>query len=64
VASDKLIKPIGHGFPKKERVFATGIFNAGTNVGAIMAPLTVPWIALNYGWRWAFFMMEQSSPPI
>ena len=50
------IKTVAEWFPKKERAFATGIFNAGTNVGAIVAPLTVPWIALNYGWRWAFIM--------
>jgi ACS family hexuronate transporter-like MFS transporter len=41
-------------FPKKERALATGIFNSGSNVGAIVAPLTVPWIAISYGWRWAF----------
>src|SRR5687767_14902294 len=50
------IKTVAEWFPKKERAFATGIFNAGTNVGAIVAPLTVPWIASNYGWRWAFIM--------
>lgn len=50
------IKTVAEWFPKKERALATGIFNAGTNVGAIVAPLTVPWIALNYGWRWAFIM--------
>lgn len=50
------IKTVAEWFPKKERAFATGIFNAGSNVGAIVAPLTVPWIALNYGWRWAFIM--------
>ena len=33
---------------------ATGVFNSGTNVGAIVAPLTVPWIALHLGWPWAF----------
>jgi ACS family hexuronate transporter-like MFS transporter len=43
-------------FPKKERAFATGIFNAGSNVGAIVAPLTVPWIAVHLGWRWAFIL--------
>ena len=48
------IKATAEWFPKKERAFATGIFNAGSNVGAIVAPLTVPWIALNYGWRMAF----------
>jgi ACS family hexuronate transporter-like MFS transporter len=50
------IKTVAEWFPKKERAFATGIFNAGTNVGAIVAPLTVPWIASTYGWRWAFIM--------
>ncbi len=50
------IKTVAEWFPKKERAFATGIFNAGSNVGAIVAPLTVPWIALNWGWRWAFIL--------
>lgn len=48
------IKTVTEWFPKKERALATGVFNSGTNVGAIVAPLTVPWIALNLGWRWAF----------
>ncbi|HMI54257.1 MAG TPA: MFS transporter, partial [Candidatus Saccharimonadales bacterium] len=43
-------------FPKKERALATGIFNAGTNVGAIITPLLVPWIAWHLGWRWAFVL--------
>ncbi len=50
------IKTVAEWFPKKERAFATGIFNSGTNVGAIVAPLTVPWIAINYGWQWAFIL--------
>ena len=50
------IKTIAEWFPKKERAFATGIFNAGANVGAIVAPLAVPWIALHWGWQWAFIM--------
>jgi MFS transporter, ACS family, aldohexuronate transporter len=50
------IKTVAEWFPKKERAFATGIFNAGSNVGAIVAPLTVPWIAINYGWQWAFIL--------
>jgi ACS family hexuronate transporter-like MFS transporter len=41
-------------FPKRERALATGIFNSGTNVGALLSPLAVPWITLNYGWWWAF----------
>jgi len=43
-------------FPKKERALATGIFNAGTNVGAVVAPAIVPWIALTYSWRAAFIV--------
>jgi MFS transporter, ACS family, hexuronate transporter len=48
------IKTVAEWFPKKERAFATGLFNAGTNVGALVAPLVVPWVTLNYGWYWAF----------
>jgi MFS transporter, ACS family, hexuronate transporter len=51
------IKATAEYFPKKERSFATGIFNSGANVGAILAPLTVPWIALNWGWQSAFIMI-------
>lgn len=50
------IKTVAEWFPKKERAFATGIFNAGTNVGAIVAPLIVPFITLRWGWRWAFII--------
>ncbi len=50
------IKTVAEWFPRRERAFATGLFNAGTNVGAIIAPLVVPWIAINYGWRWAFVL--------
>jgi MFS transporter, ACS family, hexuronate transporter len=48
------IKSVAEWFPKKERALATGIFNAGTNIGAIITPLIVPWIAVHLGWRWAF----------
>lgn len=48
------IKTVAEWFPKKERALATGIFNAGSNVGAIVSPLLVPWIALSFGWQWAF----------
>jgi ACS family hexuronate transporter-like MFS transporter len=48
------IKTVAEWYPKKERALATGIFNSGSNVGAIIAPLVVPWIATHYGWRWAF----------
>ena len=50
------IKTVAEWFPKKERALATGIFNAGTNVGAIATPLFVPWITINWGWRWAFIL--------
>lgn len=51
------IKATAEYFPKKERSFATGIFNSGANVGAILAPLTVPWIRVNWGWEAAFIIM-------
>jgi ACS family hexuronate transporter-like MFS transporter len=48
------IKAVADWFPRKERALATGIFNAGTSVGAMATPLLVPWITLRWGWRWAF----------
>ncbi len=51
------IKATAEYFPKKERSFATGIFNSGANVGAILAPLTVPWIEVNWGWEAAFIVV-------
>ncbi len=48
------IKTVAEWFPVRERALATGIFNAGTNVGAIITPLVVPWIALTWGWQAAF----------
>lgn len=51
------IKATAEYFPKKERSFATGIFNSGANVGAILAPLSVPWIAVNWGWESAFVII-------
>jgi ACS family hexuronate transporter-like MFS transporter len=50
------IKTVAEWFPKRERAFATGIFNAGTNVGAVVAPAVVPFIALTWSWQWAFIM--------
>lgn len=50
------VKTVAEWFPKKERALATGIFNAGTNVGVLVASVLVPWITLNYGWRWAFLI--------
>jgi len=51
------IKATAEYFPKKERSLATGIFNSGANVGAILAPLSVPWIAANWGWQFAFVII-------
>ncbi|RAK63881.1 MFS transporter [Hymenobacter edaphi] len=50
------IKTTAEWFPQKERALATGIFNSGSNVGAIIAPLTVPLIAETIGWQWAFII--------
>jgi ACS family hexuronate transporter-like MFS transporter len=48
------IKTVAEWFPKKERSFATGLFNSGANVGSILAPLIVPWVTIRYGWHMAF----------
>jgi len=48
------IKTVAEWFPQSERSLATGIFNSGANVGAVLAPLIVPWVTLHYGWRAAF----------
>lgn len=48
------IKTVAEWFPKKERAFATGVFNSGSNLGALLTPLIVPWVALHWGWEWAF----------
>lgn len=48
------IKVVAEWFPKRERALATGIFNSGTNVGALVTPLVVPWITITWGWYWAF----------
>ncbi len=48
------IKATAQWFPKRERAFATSLFNSGANVGAILAPALVPAIALHFGWHWAF----------
>ncbi|HEY5448377.1 MAG TPA: MFS transporter [Polyangia bacterium] len=51
------IKAVAHWFPKRERAFATALFNSGSNVGAIVAPAIVPVIAAAWGWRAAFVVM-------
>jgi MFS transporter, ACS family, hexuronate transporter len=48
------IKAVALWFPKRERAFATALFNSGSNVGAIIAPAVVPWLAFTWGWRSAF----------
>ena len=48
------IKTVAEWFPQSERSLATGIFNSGSNVGAILAPILVPWVTLRYGWHAAF----------
>lgn len=50
------IKTVAEWFPKKERALATGIFNSGANIGAIVTPITIPWIVINWGWQWAFIL--------
>ncbi len=50
------IKTVAEWFPKKERALATGIFNSGTSVGAILVPFLVPQIVRHFGWPWAFVM--------
>lgn len=50
------VKATAEWFPQRERALATGIFNAGTSVGPILAPVLVPWVALRFGWQAAFLM--------
>jgi ACS family hexuronate transporter-like MFS transporter len=50
------IKVVAEWFPKKERALATGIFNSGANIGAVVAPVMVPWILGVYGWQMAFLI--------
>ena len=50
------IKAIAEWFPKKERALATGIFNSGANIGAVVAPAVVPWLTVTYGWQAAFIV--------
>jgi MFS transporter, ACS family, hexuronate transporter len=69
------IKTVAEWFPKKERAFATGIFNSGSNIGAIVAPAIVPIIALTWSWQaaflitgaigfiWLFFWLWLYQPP-
>ena len=48
------VKATAEWFPKKERALAFGLFNSGANIGAVVAPLIVPWITITWGWQEAF----------
>ncbi|HEY7091416.1 MAG TPA: MFS transporter, partial [Tepidisphaeraceae bacterium] len=50
------VKTVSEWFPKKERALATGLFNSGSNIGAIVTPLTMPWITVHWGWPAAFII--------
>ncbi|MEG3122432.1 MFS transporter [Sphingomonas sp. GB1N7] len=55
------IKAVSEWFPAKERALATGIFNAGANIGAVITPLIVPVITIAFGWRMAFIITGAAS---
>ncbi|MFA5966539.1 MAG: MFS transporter [Sphingomonas sp.] len=55
------IKAVSEWFPAKERALATGVFNAGANIGAVITPLIVPAITLAFGWRMAFIVTGLAS---
>ncbi|TRX47322.1 MFS transporter [Fulvivirga sp. M361] len=48
------VKGVAEWFPKKERALAAGLFNSGSTVGAILAPIMVTWITISFSWQWAF----------
>lgn len=50
------VKAVSEWFPKRERALATGIFNAGSNVGALITPILIPLIVVSLGWEWAFIL--------
>ncbi len=50
------VKATAEWFPKRERALATGIFNSGSNIGAVVAPLIVTFVTIKYGWQWAFII--------
>jgi len=50
------VKTIAEWFPKRDRAYATGLFNSGSTIGAIIAPIIVAAITLQWGWRWAFIV--------
>ena len=56
------IKAVSEWFPARERALATGIFNAGANIGAVVTPIIVPVLTLSFGWRTAFIVTRSGSP--
>jgi len=50
------IKTVGDWFPARDRALATGVFNAGSNVGAMLTPVVVPWVTVTFGWPAAFYV--------
>lgn len=50
------VKTTAEWFPRKERALVAGIFNSGSNIGAIVAPILVPWLFITWGWQWAFIV--------
>lgn len=51
------VKAVAEWFPKRERALANGLFNSGSNIGAVLAPLVVPWLTLQWGWQAAFAVL-------
>src|SRR5215467_8504097 len=52
------VKAVAEWFPQRERAFATGLFNSGSSVGAIIGPAIVPLLAANWGWRGTFLLLS------
>ena len=50
------VKTTAEWFPRKERALVAGVFNSGSNIGSIVAPILVPWLLLKFGWQWAFII--------
>jgi ACS family hexuronate transporter-like MFS transporter len=50
------VKTVAEWFPRRERALATGIFNSGSNIGAVIAPIIVTFVTIRFGWRWAFIV--------
>jgi ACS family hexuronate transporter-like MFS transporter len=50
------VKSVSEWFPRRDRALAIGLFNSGSNIGVVVAPILVPWLTLNYGWPSAFYV--------